>query len=114
MVDKVRHRKEEEIVADILAVIFSGARKMHIMYGANLSYALMSKYLNKLLECKLIQYDEETRKYLLTSMGRRYLEEYTEYKAIEESMISHTSLFEGKRGALIQMLVNKESSGCGC
>ena len=106
MVNQIRHRSEEEIVADILAVIFYGARKTRIMYGANLSYALTTKYLSKLLECGLIQYDEEGRKYLLTNTGRRYLEEYAEYKAIEEKMLSHTALFEEKRGVLNQMLAN--------
>jgi predicted transcriptional regulator len=106
VVNQIRHRSEEEIVADILAVIFYGARKTRIMYGANLSYALTSKYLGKLQECRLIQYDEEAKKYLLTSVGRRYLEEYAEYKTIAEKLISHTSLFEEKRGLLIQMLAN--------
>ena len=109
VVDQIRHRKEAEIVADILAVVSCGARKTHVMYGTNLSYTLTSKYLNKLQECKLIQYDEETKKYLLTNTGRRYLEEYGEYKTIEEKMISHISLFEEKRGLLIQMLANSES-----
>lgn len=109
MGNQIRHRNEEQIVADILAVIFNGARKTRIMYGANLSYALTSKYLNKLQGCGLIQYDEEAKKYFLTSIGRRYLEEYAEYKTIEEKLISHTSLFEEKKGLLIQMLALEES-----
>lgn len=109
MVNQIRHRSGEEIVADILSVIFDGARKTRIMYGANLSYALTSKYLSKLIECGLIQHDEDAKKYVLTDIGRRYLEEYAEYKVIEEKLISHTSLFEEKRDALIQMLANDES-----
>jgi len=108
MANKIRRRSEAEIVADMLAVIFNGARKTHIMYGANLSYDLTIKYLNKLLECKLIRYDEEVKKYLLTSTGRHYLDEYAEYKDIEEKLISNTSVFEGKRGLLMQMLLNSE------
>jgi len=109
MVNPIRHRSEEEIVADILAVIFNGARKTRIMYGANLSYALTIKYLGRLQECGLIQHDDEAKKYLLTSVGRHYLNQYAEYKTIEEKLISHTSLFEEKRGLLIQMLANNES-----
>jgi predicted transcriptional regulator len=108
VVNQIGRRSEAEIVADILAVIFDGARKTRIMYGANLSYALTRRYLNKLLECKLIQYDEEAKKYLLTRTGRRYLDEYAVYKNIEENLISQTSLFEEKRGILMQMLVNSE------
>jgi len=108
MANQIRHRSEEKIVADILSVVFNGARKTHIMYGANLSYALTTKYLNKLLECRLIQHEEKDRRYLLTSVGRRYLEEYAEYKTIEEELLSHTSLFEEKRGLLIQMLSNED------
>lgn len=108
VVSQIRHRSEEEIVADILAVIFNGARKTRIMYGANLSYALTTKYLNKLQECGLIQHDDEARKYLLTRIGRQYLDKYAEYKTVEEELISHTSLFEEKKGRLIQMLVSDE------
>ena len=106
MVSQIRHRGEEEITADILSVILNGARKTRIMYGANLSFALTSKYLDRLQGCGLIRYDEEAKKYLLTSVGRRFLDEYAEYKVIEGKLISHTSLFEEKRGILIQMLTS--------
>jgi predicted transcriptional regulator len=33
-----RRRGESEIIMDILRAVFDGAKKTHIMYGANLSY----------------------------------------------------------------------------
>lgn len=109
MVNQIHHRSEEEIVADILASISNGNRKTRIMYGANLSYALTIKYLRKLLDCKLIRYKNEQRRYLLTEMGRRYLEEYSEYKNIEGKLLVHTSLYQEKRDILIQMLSNEQA-----
>ena len=111
MVNQTHHRSEEQIVADILASILNGTRKTRIMYGANLSYALTTKYLRRLLDCGLIQYDDEQKHYLLTNTGRHYLEEYSEYKTIEGKLLAHTSRFEEKRGILIQMLSNSDLRG---
>ena len=108
MVSQTRHRSEEEIVADILSIVLDGARKTRIMYGANLNYGLAVKYLNKLMDRGLIMHDKEGRMYTLTSMGRRFIEEYAEYKSIEEKLVSHASLLEGKRAVLIQMLEKDE------
>ena len=108
MVSQSHHRSEEEIVADILAVVNNGNRKTRIMYGANLSYALTTKYLKKLVGCNLIQYNNDERKYVLTTNGKRYLGEYSEYKNIEDKLIEHNSLFKEKRGLLIQMLSDEQ------
>jgi len=107
MVDHMRHRSEEEIVANILIIAIDGARKTHIMYKANLSHFLTTKYLNALLEQSLIQYNQEAKKYQLTITGKRYLEEFSEYKDTKDVLTLHTSMIEEKRNLLIQMLNNE-------
>ena len=42
----VRKRSEIEILADILRVAESGARKSHIVYKANLNFKIVEGYLN--------------------------------------------------------------------
>ena len=104
--NRMRHRSEEEIVADILSVVLDGAKKTHIMYQANLNYHLTKKYLGRLMERGLIKHDRAERIYMLTSVGRRFLEEYAEYKGIEKKLNSQASLLEEKRDVLIQMLAD--------
>jgi predicted transcriptional regulator len=106
MVNQIHHRSEEEIVADILTSILDGSKKTRIMYGANLSYALTTKYLSKLLECSLIQYSDRDKKYMLTGAGRKYLERYLECKSIKDKLIATTTIYEEKLEFLIQMLDN--------
>ncbi len=98
------HRSEEQIVADMLATIVDGTKKTRIMYGANLSYALTSKYLRRLQDCGLVQHDDDYKCYRLTHAGKYYLSEYSKYKAIEEQVLAKISLFEEKRGLLKQMI----------
>ena len=107
MVSKTKHRCEEEIVADILAVVDKGNKKTRIMYAANLSYALTDKYLSKLLDCGLVTHDSRLGLFSLTKMGRRYLEDYQQYKNFERILHSNTDLFESKRSQLTNMLLTK-------
>ncbi len=105
MINSTHHRSEEQIVADILATIFDGTKKKtRIMYGANLSYALTIKYLNRLQDCGLIQHDQKYSCFYLTQTGKCYLEEYSKYKTIEEQIFSQNSLCEEKRVILNQMI----------
>ncbi len=105
MVNRVKHRSEEEIAADILAVVDKGNKKTRIMYGANLSYALTDKYLTKLLDCGLVAYESQLGLYSLTKTGRRYLDDYKQYKNFEKVLNSNTDIFESKRTQLSQMLL---------
>lgn len=64
-------------MADVLGAIGSGSKKTHIMYQANLSYFLLCRYLDHVLNSGLVQKKEEL--YLLTNKGKEFLEKYSEY-----------------------------------
>ena len=49
-----RRRSDIEIIADMLKVGENGAGKTEIMYSANMSYFQLQKYLNFLLQLRLI------------------------------------------------------------
>ena len=98
------NRSQEEIVADILSVVRNEPKKTHIMYGANLSYSILCKYLNMLITANLIHCREDVRIYELTELGDIYLHRYKEYKALEETLILNESRFNKKRDGLQSML----------
>jgi predicted transcriptional regulator len=75
-----KYRSKLEIVADILYVVRKGAqKKTHIMYKANLSYKLLSRYLTEVLDAGLVTVDKDEDCYLLTDKGQSFLECFDEY-----------------------------------
>ncbi len=99
-----KNRSREEIVASILTVVMRGPRKTHIMYGANLSYALLCKYLNKLVDCGLVNYRENDRVYELTCNGEAYLIKYGEYKHQRSRLEVERALLDKKMANLNKIL----------
>lgn len=71
-----KNRRQTDIVADILRACGGGDLKTHIMYKANISYPLLQKYLQILLDNGLmLQNDYE---YKVSRLGREYLQIYEE------------------------------------
>jgi predicted transcriptional regulator len=73
------YRSRLDIIADILGVVSGEARKTQIMYRANLSYAVMQKYLAEITEASLISFEGDRLCYSLTDKGRDFLRTYQEY-----------------------------------
>lgn len=77
-------------MADILAIASENARKTKIMYGANLSYKVLQKYLSEIIGASLVSYDDGSQEYVLTSKGEKFLEAYQTYSkdnmAVEKSL----------------------------
>lgn len=86
------YREKLEIVADILKVINKGERvkKTQIMYQANLSYRLLMKYLDNVVKACLVNIKKREGCYILTSKGKKFLENYSDYykrqKSIEKKL----------------------------
>ena len=73
------YRSRLDIVADILRVASGNAKKTQIMYQANLSYKILTKYLTEVSKTSLIDFENEKQCYVLTARGREFLEAYKEY-----------------------------------
>jgi predicted transcriptional regulator len=73
------YRRKLDIVADMLLVAANGAKKTHIMYGANLSYSLFTKYWEQVRRAYLLSFERKKGHYVLTSKGKHFLEVYKEY-----------------------------------
>jgi len=104
-----RHRSDLEIVRDILAVVSNVAdvRKTHIMYRANLSYRLLEKYLDRILELRLVSPDDQGF-YRLTDDGRSYLEECASLIGVSNEVREQFRTVESKRMALEELLAEEK------
>jgi predicted transcriptional regulator len=71
----VKYRNRLNIIADILGVAGSGAKKTRIMYVANLSYGLLEKYLGVTVGLGFLRSDGN--RYAVTEKGESFLEKYS-------------------------------------
>ena len=62
-------RSDVAITLDILRLVRKGERKTRIMYGANLSYDMLTRYLDFLIDRGFIETDGSDTLYKLTTKG---------------------------------------------
>jgi predicted transcriptional regulator len=94
------YRSRFDIIADMLGVASGRAKKTQIMYQANLSYRLLTKYLSEIRRSSLISYERKGRCYVLTNKGREFLEVYKEYSRRASFVEKHLSNVNLKRQVL--------------
>jgi len=91
-----KNRNKVEIAAQVLKVAADGAKKTHIMYGANLSFDQLEKYLKLLLDKGLLDgRSTERGNYSVTDRGRRYLLEFVQYESSREVFHEKTRVLRG-------------------
>jgi len=82
------NRTRLEIVRDILQIASGtgdfGSRKTHIMHGANLSYRLLTRYLDTVLNSGLATCEDGS--YLITDKGQQFLQVYERYEREKAEM----------------------------
>ncbi|MDH2899558.1 MAG: winged helix-turn-helix domain-containing protein [archaeon] len=83
---KFKNRNRMEIVANLLSIAKNGALKTHLMYRANLSYLMVTEYLDFLCRSNLIKetVDVEgiTKVFQTTEKGLKYLDVYDSLQSI--------------------------------
>ncbi|MGD0028186.1 MAG: winged helix-turn-helix domain-containing protein [Candidatus Bathyarchaeia archaeon] len=94
------YRRKLDIIADMLLGASSGAKKTHIMYQANLSYRLLTKYLEVVRKAYLLSFERKQRRYVLTSKGQQFLEVYKEYAKGNRVVENRLNDVDGKRKRL--------------
>ena len=101
-----KNRDRVSIIAAILEVSAQGASKTRIMFGANLSFSMLEKYLEVVLTSDFVRLEDS--KYYLTERGRQYLKQYKQFETryveaqkLLEDLINERELFvrscEGSR-----------------
>jgi len=102
---KRQYRSRLQIAADILEIAMNGSRKTKIMYMGNLSFDLLQKDLDMLVNYDLIRIGSDMEKtYIATEKGRRFLEDYRELQ-------KYSGLVEFKRHTLEAILPIKGVTG---
>jgi len=100
-INKRQYRSRIRIAADILEIAKQGSRKTKIMYLGNLSFDLLEKYLNMLVNYGLIEVVADPgRTYTATEKGRRFLEDYQELQ-------KYSAMVESRKHALEKSLTTK-------
>ena len=69
-------RNDLDICADILEIAKDGAKKTQLVYGANLNFNIIRKYLSRLRKNKFIE--AENGHFFTTEKGFKFLEQYNE------------------------------------
>lgn len=102
------NRKKLEIIRDILLVVVDsgedGSKKTHIMYGANLSYVLLTRYLNDALNAGLV--NEHSSNYVITEKGKVFLETFKDYTRKKTDIEKRTVNLTNGRKTLEQLIVS--------
>jgi len=75
---KNKNRGRLEIIRDMLSAASEKTKKTRLMYQASLSYRLLEKYLNSLLESRLVERVDDSF-YLITWRGKEFLQSYDDY-----------------------------------
>ena len=87
-----------QIAADIIEIALNGSRKTRIMYHGNLSFDLLQKYLDMLLNFGLIEAQNgDRRSYIATTKGREFLEDFNE-------LMKYSQIVDAKRRELERCL----------
>lgn len=94
------YRSRLDIIADILHVVSQSAKKTQIMYQANLSYKVLTRYLREVSEASLVDFECGRQCYVLTTKGRAFLEAYREYSKGSRHLEKRLNEINGKRKLL--------------
>jgi len=98
MAAKRSYRSRLQIAADIIEIALNGSRKTRIMYHGNLSFDLLQKYLDMLLNFGLIEAQNgDRRSYIATTKGREFLDDFNE-------LMKYSQLADTKRRELERSL----------
>jgi predicted transcriptional regulator len=73
-----KNRSSLDIVREVLSITLVKVCKTRIMYGANLSFHQLEKYLSALIDSGLLVHDGDSG-YLVTGMGIEFLQLYDDY-----------------------------------
>jgi predicted transcriptional regulator len=104
-----KHRSRLQILESILSVVSGneGAKKTQIMYQAYLSYKLLIRYLNDVLNAELVVCDNENC-FRLTPKGEKFLARFGEYHQSREVVEKNLNHVEDQKIMLEEMCPNSE------
>lgn len=82
-------RSKAQLIHDMLAAVEKQGhiKPTHLVYKANLSYNVMIKYVEDLIQAGFLEEQNvpEGKRYTLTDTGRDYLAEYRKFKEFSDA-----------------------------
>ena len=105
-----RYRRRLEIVAEILRIALTGARKTRIMYQCNLSYKLLSRYLEDVVRAELVRSQGEGNGYVTTRKGKQFLAQFGQYVVRSQQVHQQVDEVKSQRHVLEQMAAGRKSA----
>ena len=84
-----KNRDRLSLIASVLEATGARSTKTRIMYAARLSYALLEKYLETVIDLRFVRYDGY--RYVLTDGGRDFLKQY---KTIQDKYCRAQTMLE--------------------
>lgn len=105
-----RYRDRLQIVADILSIVSNRAKKTRIMYQANLSYRLLCRYLDDVVDADLVK-PEDDDCYVLTAKGVEFLGRHEKYARRCRSLEEHTNEVNNEKIVLEKMCFDPGKGG---
>jgi predicted transcriptional regulator len=105
-----KYRTRLQIIADMLSVVNDneGARRTQVMYQANLSYRLLRRYLDEIVESGLVECNED-HCYELTPKGLEFLERFREYFERRQSVEQRLDKILGEKEVLEDTFLTKDA-----
>jgi len=102
-----KYRNRLDVIADMLSVVNDNdeAKKTKIMYRANMSWNLLNRYLNDLLETGLVN-SKNSNSYVLTGKGKLFLQKYREYHKRHKKVEEQAKVIESEKMILENMAFN--------
>jgi predicted transcriptional regulator len=100
------YRGKLDIIADMLVVAKQRPKKTQIMYQANLSYRLLTRYLREIRRAYLVRFVREEGCFVLTRKGMEFLERYNEYSRRNKHVERQINDVNGKRKVLEDLCSN--------
>lgn len=104
-----QHRTSLQILAEILKIVRTGARKTRIMYQANLSFTMLKKYLDYALDTELVACPDGSC-YVATEKGHEFLERYDKYLMRSSQVEDQMQAMAKEKELLEQGYMGKQKS----
>jgi predicted transcriptional regulator len=112
MVFSVRYRRRFDIVADIIDVAQQGARKTKIMYFANLSHLLLTRYLDDAVRAGFLKSAGDM--FFATPKGQDFLDKYQRLTGRASRLEADLEELRSEADELERMCRPRRNGGKGC
>ena len=86
---KAKRRDREEIIFEILKAAKTPTTRTRLIYASFLSGTELKEYVRMLIERKMLEFDELSRKLMITEEGKRFMKIYEDMRNVRMTMITN-------------------------